>query len=339
MVKVKKDLTGQKFNHLTVIQQAEDKIRPNGKHEAAWECECDCIEKNKVVVRQSDLTRTDGKAVKSCGKCFYDKVRVKEDLTGIKFNHLTVIKQAEDYVKPNGQHEAQWLCQCDCIDKNICIILGTSLKNGNTTSCGCVHRTQAALNGQQSRKGNVYELNLKDKYGLYGIGYCSNTNAKYYFDMDDYNKICEHTWGEHILQSGYHALETNIDDIITRMSWIIVGKYYDHEDRNPLNNRKYNLRKASFSENAQNISRRKDNKSGVTGVFYNKKDCRWSAYINVNKKRLMLGCYVDKTNAIKVRLNAEVKYYGEFAPQRHLFEQYGIEYNPEDKIKGGDSNE
>ena len=29
-------------------------------------------------------------------------------------------------------------------------------------------------------------------------------------------------------------------------------------------------------------------------------------------------------DAIKARLEAEKKYFGEFAPQRHLFEQYGI---------------
>lgn len=42
MVKVKKDLTGQKFGRLTVIEQAEDYIDSKGKHYAKWLCKCEC---------------------------------------------------------------------------------------------------------------------------------------------------------------------------------------------------------------------------------------------------------------------------------------------------------
>ena len=37
-----------------------------------------------------------------------------------------------------------------------------------------------------------------------------------------------------------------------------------------------------------------------------------------------LGYFNIKEDAIKTRLEAEAKYYGEFAPQRYLFKQYGI---------------
>ena len=37
-----------------------------------------------------------------------------------------------------------------------------------------------------------------------------------------------------------------------------------------------------------------------------------------------LGRFSDKEDAIKARLQAEAKYFKEFAPQRHLFKQYGI---------------
>ena len=33
---------------------------------------------------------------------------------GVPNSRLTVIKQVEDYIKPNGQHIAQWLCECNC---------------------------------------------------------------------------------------------------------------------------------------------------------------------------------------------------------------------------------
>ena len=322
MVRVKRDLTGEKFGHLTVLRQVNDKIKSNGKHEAAWECECDCLHKNKTIVRQSDLIRKDGKAIKSCGKCFHEKVKVEKDLTGETFGMLLVLGQADDYIKPDGKHEAQWLCRCACGNQTDKIVMGCSLTSGNTKSCGCLRQKTSAINGKSSKKYNEYDYSKH-----YGVGFCSNTGSEFYFDWEDFDKIKDHCWSEHILTSGYHALETNIDGVVTRMNWLIVGKRYDHKDRNPLNNRRRNLRKATFSENAQNASQRKDNTSGITGVHQRKADGIWISYIDINKNRSWLGEFVDKEDAVRARLQAEAKYFGEFAPQRHLFEQYQINEN------------
>lgn len=42
MVKVKKDLTGLVIGRFTVISQAEDYIKPSGRHEAKWLVQCSC---------------------------------------------------------------------------------------------------------------------------------------------------------------------------------------------------------------------------------------------------------------------------------------------------------
>ena len=55
MVKVKEDLTGQKFGRLTVLKQAEDYITPKGVCNAQWICECSCKEHNKIVVQGNNL--------------------------------------------------------------------------------------------------------------------------------------------------------------------------------------------------------------------------------------------------------------------------------------------
>ena len=56
-----------------------------------------------------------------------------KDWTGYRFGRLTVIQKAADR---NGMYH--WLCKCDCgIEKEICIY---HLKNGNTKSCGCLHK-------------------------------------------------------------------------------------------------------------------------------------------------------------------------------------------------------
>lgn len=111
------------------------------------------------------------------------------------------------------------------------------------------------------------------------------------------------------------------------MHYIIFGKNCDHKDRNTFNNRKENLREATFSQQSMNRNKSKNNTSGFTGVTWHKTQQAWMARININKKRVILGYFNNKTDAVIARLQAEAKYYGEFAPQRHLFEEYGIILN------------
>lgn len=41
-------------------------------------------------------------------------VKVKKNLSGMKFGKLTVIEQVEDSITPKGQHLPMWKCICDC---------------------------------------------------------------------------------------------------------------------------------------------------------------------------------------------------------------------------------
>ena len=106
---------------------------------------------------------------------------------------------------------------------------------------------------------------------------------------------------------------------------VLLGfPWYDHADRNELNNRKYNLRKASNQENARNHNKQSNNSSGFIGVCFSTTANKWMSYIMIDKKNIYLGYFINKEEAVKARLQAEAKYFKEFAPQRHLFKQYGI---------------
>lgn len=76
-----------------------------------------------------------------------------QDLTGLTFNRLTVIKKDEDASKLH--HRPYWLCRCECGNEKI--IAGLSLKNGGTQSCGC-------LRNEQTFKSNA-KNELNHKYG------------------------------------------------------------------------------------------------------------------------------------------------------------------------------
>ena len=59
-------------------------------------------------------------------------------------------------------------------------------------------------------------------------------------------------------------------------------------------------------------------------MYWSKTNDKWLAAIGVDNKFIYLGYFNKKKDAIIARLKAEKKYYGEFAPQRYLFNKYGI---------------
>ena len=44
-----------------------------------------------------------------------------------------------------------------------------------------------------------------------------------------------------------------------------------------------------------------------------------------NRKEIYLGCFATFEEAVRARLEGEKRYFGEFAPQKHLYAQYGVE--------------
>ena len=87
----------------------------------------------------------------------------------------------------------------------------------------------------------------------------------------------------------------------------------DHIDMDGLNNLRSNLRKCTRSQNGANALPKKNNTSGYTGVWRDKRRDRWCAEIKVNYKKISIGSYSDKNDAIKARREAEKKYFGDFA--------------------------
>jgi hypothetical protein len=61
-----------------------------------------------------------------------------KDLTGNVFGRLTVL----GYVGVNKNRAVLWLCLCECQRHHV--VLGGSLKNGGTQSCGCLQKESAS---------------------------------------------------------------------------------------------------------------------------------------------------------------------------------------------------
>lgn len=94
------------------------------------------------------------------------------NLVGKQFGRLTVIK----YDGSNKNGRALWLCQCDC--GNTKTILGSSLLNGSTLSCGCynkelVKKTNIKHNKSYSKLYKVWQGMKTRCYNKNFIYYCN----------------------------------------------------------------------------------------------------------------------------------------------------------------------
>jgi len=131
-------------------------------------------------------------------------------------------------------------------------------------------------------------------------------------DLGDIDKVINTKW--YLTPSGY---------VIGGKPGVRLHRYLvnappnmdvDHKDQNKLNNKKDNLRLCLNEQNARNSPFSPRNTSGIKGVYWDKRRGKWAACICVNTKNIWLGYYEDIEKADKARLEAEIKYFGEFAP-------------------------
>lgn len=87
----------------------------------------------------------------------------------------------------------------------------------------------------------------------------------------------------------------------------------DHINRDTLDNRIENLRPADQSKNMCNRRKFANNTSGYCGVHWSKRQHKWVAYVDIDKRRHHLGCFDDAELAGLVASEARDKYHGEFA--------------------------
>src|SRR3990167_563513 len=86
-----------------------------------------------------------------------------QDLTGQKFNRLTVLK----FFGNPGDGNSKWECLCDCGKTNI--VGSYKLKSGKTKSCGCYNRDRATTHKMTNTR--FYNIFKALKHRCEGINY------------------------------------------------------------------------------------------------------------------------------------------------------------------------
>jgi len=204
-----KDLTGQKFGRLTVIERAENK-----KGKVYWLCKCECGKMTEVM--SSSLING---STNSCG-CLLKELlseRSVKDLTGQKFNRLTVIERVE-----NKKGNVYWLCKCACGKEKV--VASSSLTSGNTKSCGCLssetrnERFDTYYNRYFIEDTNITllarkKLTSRNKTGVNGVFFLNKTGKyranigfkrkKYW--LGDYDTLEEAAEARRIAEENLHG--------------------------------------------------------------------------------------------------------------------------------------
>lgn len=297
------NLTDQRFGRLTVLKEG-DRTKAGNRR---WICQCDCG--NEKTVMQSNLRSGH---TRSCG-CIGNSKQF-EDLTGIKFGRWIILKRVEN----TELGQARWLCKCECGNEGVRFT--QQLKSGISKSCGCLKRE---LENQPKKKNTYIEAHS------YIIGKDENGN-EFYFDKEDselviglnaYWKVQTYTEGETYVATTKNKQFVKLHNLIMNTP---EGYTVDHINGLPHDNRKENMRLCEFDKNTLNKKTYRNSPSGYSGVRPHKESGRWYAFIQINKKQVYLGSYETFENALKVRREAELKYYGEYSRD--------IEYKQIDEI-------
>lgn len=194
------------------------------------------------------------------------------------------------------------------------------------------HRTQVYRYGdilKRTRFDSNGFVEYDDCYEIICYGIKGQETGRGLIDKEDIELIKKYKWR----MGDNGRIITDIEKKVVKLHLLLMnrievedGNVVDHINRNPSDNRRCNLRIASLGGNSTNRSLSKSaNTSGYIGVTYQKRDKCWRAYIKKDKKITSRSGFKNIEDALRLRLIWEFEIFGsDFAPQRHLFKEYGI---------------
>lgn len=166
------------IGQLTILDELEPHITPNGSKQRIVKCQCSCG--NIFITRL-----TTAKEKKKCKECQWKEHR--SDITGKRFGRLTVLSMAEDYVSPSGHRLSRCNCLCDC--GTTTVVNMSSLITGKTQSCGCLLNSQGFLKDNPALV-DKYDFKKNSEIGLNFDSLTARTSKKVWWKCNE----CGNSW-------------------------------------------------------------------------------------------------------------------------------------------------
>ncbi len=144
-------------------------------------------------------------------------------------------------------------------------------------------------------------------------------------DPADYERLRKYEWfackrrnGDSFYSKGYGTDKRTGKGKPVYMHQVILkvckGMVVDHINNDGMDNRRSNLRAATYSQNMCNREKRSGAyTSKYKGICRNKEKGKWRARIRFEGKIIHLGYFHSEIEAAKARDRAARKYHGEFA--------------------------
>jgi len=135
-------------------------------------------------------------------------------------------------------------------------------------------------------------------------------------DAEDYPALAQYDWFVEGAAPHLYAVRKEKRKSIKMHRQILDAPAHlvvDHVDHDGLNNRRGNLRLATFSENCRNQKKSAKASSRYKGVFWHKRARKWAAHISAEGKAHHLGYFTDEVEAARAYDEAAKKLHKDFA--------------------------
>lgn len=206
--------------------------------------------------------------------------RTTQDITGKRFGRLVAV----EFMYYDNKYRDCWLFTCDCGNKKV--MPAAHVKWGRVRSCGCLAKERITSLNKQNIAG--------EKYGR--LTAIRPTKRRDVSGSIIWECICE--CGNKALYSVNRLKQGRTKS---------CGCLYTESRGKTADKRKDAIEGTLLSSLVASKKPRADNSSGYTGVCYDKRSGKWVAYIGFQKKRIYLGIFKEKEEAIRKRKEAEDK--------------------------------
>lgn len=249
-----------------------------------------------------------------------DNIKMNDEIKYWTEKNKTFLKDFYDYQKKYGKLKG-------LNTKDSCCVCGSSFKVQKNNKLGNGNYFCGKHNHQLYRYGKWFETTPEYKLnnGYVSI-YIPNNEQEIKISYDSLIDVF-YNYPTSITNTGYVKLRNGellhrflMKDKLNENNLVI-----DHINHDKLDNCIHNLRVCSARENTLNTTLSKNNTTKYIGVTWTKNRNKFKAYINIDNKQIHLGYFTDINEAVKSRLLGEKQYFGEYAPQRLLFKEFGIE--------------